>query len=75
MDDKNRKLTSVCACEFVGMCDFFDVIMSSVPQLSEKMRQNYCYGASGKCARHAYSKLHGIQNIPDDLFPNAFWGH
>ena len=75
MDGKKRKIARDCACELFGICDFFDVIMSSVPQLSEKMRQNYCYGASGKCARHAYSKIHGIHNIPDDLFPNAFFSH
>ncbi|HIJ79289.1 MAG: hypothetical protein OEY01_09920 [Desulfobulbaceae bacterium] len=74
MGAKNNELSKSSICEFLAVCNFFEVIMPSVPQLCEKMRQNYCYGGCGKCARHAYSKLYGSQDIPDDLFPNAFLG-
>ena len=72
MDDKISNSPSDCTCEFLSICDFFEVFMFSVPQLSEKMRQNYCYGICGNCARHEYSKVYGVKNMPDDLFPNSF---
>lgn len=58
-------------CEFFKTCDFFVTIMASVPQFSTKIQEKYCLADFRDCARYAYAKQHGNENIPEDLFPNA----
>lgn len=55
----------------MNTCGFFKEIMASVPQFSSKIQRKYCLGDFFACARYAYAKAHGNENIPEDLFPNA----
>lgn len=59
------------ACEFHATCEFFNATMPSVPQLVEKLKEKYCYGAFAECARYSYKKLYGQNDVPTELFPNA----
>lgn len=58
-------------CEYLRTCNFFADTMASVPHLSASMQGKYCYKLYLLCARHTYAKIHGLENVPEDLFPNS----
>jgi hypothetical protein len=60
------------ACELRTSCFFFNKTADDRPQPADNVRDRYCNGEYGKCARFIISKSRGSDNVPDTLSPDCF---
>ncbi len=56
------------SCEKLTTCPFFSGQMANMPGVADLMKQTYCLGDKGRCARYQLSTS-GIA-VPADLLPN-----
>lgn len=57
-------------CECLPECPFFHDRMKHMPTTAEVLKQRYCRGDSGACARCLIVKALGREAVPADLFPH-----
>jgi hypothetical protein len=57
-------------CEVLAGCIFFNDKMEDYPFAAEQMKQQYCRGDSGECARHKVLEALGRESVPRDLYPH-----
>ncbi|MGA2102727.1 MAG: hypothetical protein ABSG34_16585 [Candidatus Sulfotelmatobacter sp.] len=55
-------------CERLSKCPFFHAELAHLPKAADQMKQSYCLGDKGSCARYLVA-IKGIP-VPADLFPN-----
>jgi hypothetical protein len=57
-------------CECLSKCPFFNDKMANMPSMAKIMKNRYCKGDYGTCARYQVFKALGREAVPADLFPN-----
>ncbi len=57
-------------CECLEKCPFFHDKMENMPSMAGMLKQRYCQGEWGLCARHRVFCALGRSAVPTDLFPN-----
>jgi len=57
-------------CESIARCLFFNDQMASMPTAAELVKERYCRGDFGRCARYRVRAALGPAAVPGTLFPN-----
>jgi hypothetical protein len=57
-------------CELIGSCPFYnDKLKGDIEQINS-MKTIFCKTNNLNCARYMIFTAIGVENIPDELFPN-----
>ena len=56
-------------CECLTKCPFFNDMMLGMPNIAEKMKNQFCLNNNTECARYMVFKVLGREKVPSDLFP------
>jgi hypothetical protein len=62
-------------CNLIDSCFFYNELIPDIPHTTVYLRNNYCMNDFKGCTRYCYAKLHGQDNVPNDLFPNDLFMH
>ena len=57
-------------CSLLSSCVFFRNGLTEMPCTTESLKNKYCRGNYGECARFMISKTRGSEKVPHDLAPN-----
>ncbi len=57
-------------CELLKGCLFFNDRMAKTPAVADMMKNAYCRGDNGRCARYMVFRKLGQPAVPPDLPPN-----
>ena len=57
-------------CEVIARCAFFNDQMASMPTTAALLKERYCKGDFGRCARYRVRAALGPPAVPATLFPN-----
>jgi hypothetical protein len=57
-------------CEAIPRCLFFNDHMASMPTAAALVKERYCRGEFGLCARYMVRAALGAAAVPETLFPN-----
>lgn len=57
-------------CELCDTCLFFNDKMPDMPAVADFLKDKYCHGDVGACARYRIYEEFGRSNVPAGLFPN-----
>jgi hypothetical protein len=60
----------MATCELSNTCIFFNDMMPDMPAVSEYLKDKYCQGDFGACARYQICSEFGRELVPAGLFPN-----
>ncbi|HBG07078.1 MAG TPA: hypothetical protein DDY22_16360, partial [Geobacter sp.] len=64
------KGVAMTRCSLLGSCLFFKKGLPEMPCTTESLKDKYCRGNYGECARFIVSKTYGSEKVPHDLSPN-----
>jgi hypothetical protein len=56
------------ACEKLGTCIFFNDQMEQMPAVAELLKNQFCKGSFGDCARYQVAAALGGSAVPPNLF-------
>jgi hypothetical protein len=56
-------------CVLVNDCPFFQNMLEGMPSISELLKEEYCRGDHGQCARFIVFQSLGRESVPRTLFP------
>jgi hypothetical protein len=68
----SRENKKMAKCELLERCPFFNEKMARMPRSAEIMKNMFCKGKYGECARYLVYKKYGSENVPKDLFPGEY---
>lgn len=57
-------------CELKDTCNFFNNQKHDFPAVANYLISKYCKGAYWECSRYKIYKLHGMNKVPRNMFPN-----
>jgi hypothetical protein len=57
-------------CDLLDSCYFCKHELYGMPCTYKHMLHKYCLGDYARCARYAYAKAYGKNNVPLEMFPN-----
>ena len=56
-------------CNLIDSCFFYNELIPDMPNTKKYFIDKYCKSDFNRCARYRFAKLHGQDNVPNDLFP------
>ncbi len=62
----------MAACEYGSSCYFLNKMVVDMAPAAEMVKDKYCDGDFGECARFKVSKSRGIDYVPENLSPDSF---
>ena len=59
-------------CNFSETCSFYNNEAMVAPAIKIILVNRYCTGSFTSCARYHVALSHGMENVPDTIWPDIF---